>query len=361
MDRNELLYLQSIEDYPLVSILMPTNKKNTDGQQEKIRLKNLVQIATKRLQEEFKNGQIKEVQDKLISIPDELNYNVNADSYAIYIGKDHRYIYELPFPVEERVIVDTTFATRDIVFAVNRSKRYRILVLSDKICRLLEGSRNSFKEIKNDRFPVKNKQQEEYNNGMERNTFKGLPKHQVQKDYFREVDGELKHLDPEGKLPLALVGVERNISLYKEITKFQGKMIAEVNGNYEWAGAPEITKLVWPEVKKYFAEQREIVFKELQEAVGRQGIAFGAEECWKMAKEGRGKTLLVEINYKFPAIVDSLGYELTGTSQSGETPEVIDDAIDELIELVISKGGDVYFYDNEVLKKYKHVALIARY
>lgn len=358
MDRNEMLNLQSIQDYPLISILMPTNKKNTDGQQEKIRLKNLVQVAEKRLHDEFKNGQVKEVHEKLLNIADEINYNANADSIAIFIGKDYKYIYELPFPVEERVIVDTTFATRDLVFQIHRSAPYRILVLSDKICRLLEGSRNNHHEIKNNGFPYQNNLLNEYNNEMERTAIKGLPKIEAQKKYFREADIELKKIDPTGKLPLALIGVERNISMYNEITKYKGKIIAEVTGNHERSGVSEIARLAWQEAKKYFAEQREKVLKELEESIGTHGAAFGTVQCWKMAKEGRGKTLLVEKNYKMHAMIDTSGYELI---EANKSKEAIDDAIDELIELVINKGGDVYFYNNDVLEKYDHVALIARY
>lgn len=361
MNKNELLKLQSIEDYPLISILMPTNKKNTNGQQEKIRLKNLIQIAEKRLYNEFKNGQVKEVHEKLQKIADEINYNVNADSFVIFIGKDYKFVYELPFPVEERVIIDTTFATRDLVFQLHRSTPYRILVLSDKVCRLLEGTRNNQHEIKNNGFPVLNKLPEEYNSGIERTTFRNLPKIEVQKNYFRLVDGELKRIDPAGKMPLVLVGVERNISTYKEITKYKGKIIAEVNGNYEWAGVSEIARLGWVEAKIYFGKQRVKVLDEFEEAVGRQGAVTGALECWKLAKEGRGKTLLVEKNYKLPAKIDTSGLELTEIKESAEKLKVADDVVDELIELVINKGGDVYFYDNNMLGKYNHVALIARY
>jgi hypothetical protein len=359
MNNIELMNLQKIEDYPLVSILMPANKKNTDGQQTKIRLKNLIQKANKRLHEEF-NGHVKELQDKLENVVNEINYEGKVDSFAIFIGKDHKFIYDLPFPVEERVIVDTTFATRDLVFALNRSRQYYILLLSDKICRLFEGSRNNFIEVKQNGFPIKNKVLEEYNNGMEHINEKLMPNLEIRKNFFRETDANLRKIDSVALKPFVLIGVDRNISLYKEVSKYNGKILAEVNGNYERMTIPEISKKVWPEAKKYFAQERANVLKELEEAEGRQGMAFGAEQCWKMAKEGRGKTLLVEINYSYSANPDALGYELTkATNHKGSG--VIDDAVDELIELVISKGGDVIFYENGALEKYNHIALIARY
>jgi len=40
---------------------------------------------------------------------------------------------------------------------------------------------------------------------------------------------------------------------------------------------------------------------------------------------------------------------------------VMEDAIDEVIEKVIAKGGKVVFVDNGLLKKYSRIAMILRY
>jgi stalled ribosome rescue protein Dom34 len=195
---------------------------------------------------------------------------------------------------------------------------------------------------------------------MDRINDKQMHNTEIRKNFFRDADLYLRKLDPAGKKPIVIAGVERNISLYKEITKYNGNIIAEVTGSYEKSSIPEAAKKVWPEVKKYFGQERIKKLNELAEAEGRQGAAYGVEQCWKMAKEGRGKTLLVEINYSFQAKVDSSGYELTEAVDPG-SHDGMEDAVDELIELVISKGGDVCFYENGALEKYNHIALIARY
>jgi len=38
-----------------------------------------------------------------------------------------------------------------------------------------------------------------------------------------------------------------------------------------------------------------------------------------------------------------------------------EDIIDELIESVVSKGGNVVFFENDVLEKYGRAAMILRY
>ncbi len=40
---------------------------------------------------------------------------------------------------------------------------------------------------------------------------------------------------------------------------------------------------------------------------------------------------------------------------------ILADAVDELIEIVLEKGGLVYFVDNDLLKEFGRVGLITRY
>ena len=74
-----------------------------------------------------------------------------------------------------------------------------------------------------------------------------------------------------------------------------------------------------------------------------------------MAKEGRGDTLLVEQDFHYPATLDETGMILSPAEDAAE-PGVIDDAVDEVIEEVMAKGGSVVFVDNGALKGSAHRA-----
>jgi hypothetical protein len=79
-----------------------------------------------------------------------------------------------------------------------------------------------------------------------------------------------------------------------------------------------------------------------------------------MAEEGRGDTLLVEQDFHYPATVDETGLILT-PAEDAAAPGVIDDAVDEVIEDVMMKGGSVVFVDNGALAQHQRIALILRY
>ena len=51
-------------------------------------------------------------------------------------------------------MVDASFATRDLVFTLNRTPRYRVLVLTEKATRLFDAMTNVLTEITDKPFPM---------------------------------------------------------------------------------------------------------------------------------------------------------------------------------------------------------------
>ena len=79
-----------------------------------------------------------------------------------------------------------------------------------------------------------------------------------------------------------------------------------------------------------------------------------------MTFQGRGDTLLVEEDFHYPARLDESGTKLTPTEDI-TAPDVIDDAVDEIIEGVLDKQGKVVFVENGQLTQHQRIALILRY
>lgn len=71
-------------------------------------------------------------------------------------------------------------------------------------------------------------------------------------------------------------------------------------------------------------------------------------------------TLLVEQGFHYPARVDASSLELTPTEDPA-APGGLADAVDDLIEVVLAKGGRVMFVDNSSLAAQQHAAALLRY
>ncbi len=356
-----LKYLQSINSYPCVSILMPTHRHFPDNKQDPLRLKNLINLATKRLNEEFSKDEVKQILDKINEINQSIDINNFLDGLAIFVNKDKAIKFYLPFPVKERVIIDPTFATRDLVFAMNRSEPYWLVVISDKISKLFLGIRDNIIDYNENEFPFTNAYYETKSSLTTETHRNDRLTDNVEriKKYLREVDVKLKNINTDN-YSLVITGTERTLSLFNEISTQKELILTGIKGNYESVSAYELSKIVWPQVKSVRAIKRDEVLKEIEEAFGKRKLATGIDEVWKLANEGRGRLLIVELNYQYSAKVSEDGLHLIPV-EVAPGKEIIDDAVDDIIEKVINTGGRVVFVNNGKLEKYGHIALILRY
>ena len=361
MNRQDLLKLQEITGYPALTITLPTHRTSPDNQQDPIRVRNLVTQATERLVSEFGKREIEPLLSKLDSVVADINYRHTLDGLVIFANQEMAQKEYLPFTLPERVIVGDTFFTRDLVFAMNRSPRYWVLVLSEQPTRLFEGTRDTLVEVQGKGFPMEH----EGPGGAS-----ALPggfgvnvsaiRDERHRQFFRAVDGALTHVLAADPLPVVLVGVDRWVSFFNEVTAHKDAVAATLLGSYDKTSAHELAKLVWPLVEAAMAERRAQYLEELNKAVGQNKVSSTVGEVWRNAHEGRGQLLLVEEDFHFAGRLDETGAILL-PAEDPSAPGVIADAVDDIIETVLSKQGRVGFVPDGQLAQFQQIALILRY
>jgi hypothetical protein len=269
--------------------------------------------------------------------------------------------FYLPFAVKERVIVGDTFATRDLVFALNRSPRYWVLALSEQPTRLFEGLRDSMSEVTLGGFPMAHQGPGGATAlpggfGKRRSAYRD----ESHRRFFSSVDAALGQVLAADPLPLAVLGVIRYLAFFDEVSQHTQHIVTTLRGSYDKATAAELAELVWPAMRDALAVRRRAALGDLEAAVGEQRYAAGIGEIWPLVHEGRGAMLLVEEDYHYPARLNPAGLYLI-PAVDPTAPEVLDDAVDDAIEGVLSTGGRVVFEDPGALSAYQHVAMILRY
>ena len=120
MDVHEIEALQALRGFPAVTIMLPTEQAWPDVRQNPVRVKNLVREAERRLRSECSARIWTPLIEKLDALADHIDYAHGDAGLALFVSKDIARFATLPFPVQERVTIDETFATRDRVAAVNR-------------------------------------------------------------------------------------------------------------------------------------------------------------------------------------------------------------------------------------------------
>lgn len=360
MNRHDIVLLQAIRGYPALSILLPTHRTFPDNRQDPIRVKNLATQAADRLLQEFSKREVQPLLNNLDAVVGEIDYRYTLDGLAIFVNQDFARKFYLPFPIQERVIIDESFATRDLVMTMNRSPRYWVLALSEKPTRLFEGARDTLTEITDYGFPKVHEGpggEAPLPGGF--GVRKSAYRDEYSRKFFREVDAAFAEVAKDDPLPLIVVGVDRQLAFFNEVTGHGSLIAGTVQGNYDHLSAHDLGKLLWPLVLEKMEERRQALLGELGAAVGAQRSASTLGEAWLQAQMGRVATLLVEENYHQPARLSENGMLLTPVDEPG--PDVLDDAVDDLVEVVLQKGGQAFFFGDGALAEHGRVAAILRY
>lgn len=354
--RQELRQLQSLNKIPALSILLPTHRMAPENRQDPIQVKNLVDEATRRLSEEFSDRDLQPLMEQLETLVSKIDYNYTLDGLALYISDDFAQLYYLPFTVPARVVIDQTFATRDLVYGMHRSMSYWVLLLSQASTRLLAGTAETLEEVQDQNFPMQ----------MTGPAATGPIPFDADSSYiddryrrfFQKVDSAFSTYT-EDKMPLLLGGVVRQISFFQEVSQHAGSVVGTISGNFDRSSVSELAPQFWELMQPVREALRAEALQELDQAMGAQKVVSTIEEVWRLAQDGRGRLLLVEKNYHVPAIL-SAGGGIERVSHPGGT-EIMDDAVDEIIEAVLAKGGEVAIVDDGSLSEHQQIALILRY
>ncbi len=354
MNQVVLNKLMKEQEYPCISVLLPTYRTAPEYFQNEILIKNLIREAEDRLKKELSKRDAQFYVEKLKNLADRVDISKTLDGLALFVNKNFSEIIDLPFPVKERVMIDSTFATRDIIMTINRGIRYYTLVLSIEKVRLIQCHRDEAVDIEEKGFPIYS--------GLDFYELnpEDLSKERAKKvkDFFRRVSRALHEFYEDEQQSLVIMGVEKNLGFFKEVTELGKHIITYIEGSYVNNPAYDIGKKVWPLVHQKMTEMRNGYIQELEKGVDAGKYAGDIANVWRYANEGRVSLLLSETSYHQPSRLNE-----DNTITPIEEPEegMIDDAVDEVAEIVIDKGGKVVFVDDGLLKDYNRIAAVLRF
>ncbi|WP_435011426.1 hypothetical protein P12x_002737 [Tundrisphaera lichenicola] len=360
ISRTELRRIQGHKNYPSLSLLAPTHRTAPANQKDRIVVKNLVAKGLERLAAEFKPREVAPLVKSLNALVDRLDWEHMLDGLALFVGKGVATAITVPFRVKPRFAIDETFATRDLVFALNRAPRYRVLVLTEKPTRLYDATTNVLTEDIIKPFPMTHKgpggaSKLPGGQGINRSAARD----EAHRQFFQKVDDALAVVQKEDPLPLVVVGVDRYLAFFQGVTKDPDAIVGLVAGSYDEPNPRDLGKLVWPAFQAGATRKRTQALVRLGEAVSANRHASGIAQVWRAGFEKRCQTLLVETDYTYPADLNPEGDQLL--PYSGQGAAAMDDAVDELIENVMADGGEVFFYEPGVLDLHQKIAAVLRY
>lgn len=350
---NMVTLLQAIESYPAVTLLMSTTPASRMLPEDAERLRGMVREAEARLTSESLPGLRGTVLRPLAKLAEEAGCGPATEAVAIFVSAATRAVVHLNVAVADRVVVDPTFATRDLVRALHRTPRHVVLTLSQHEARLFEGVGGNLHPAPGRSFPRVAAGAEAAHRGE-----RGM-RVQERRSFYRAVDRALGAYLRVHPAPLVLVGTERELAEFRGLSANLGRLAGCIHGSMVTAPTADLVARIRLVLAGYLRSRQQEALALLEERVGGNRAVSGIASAWLAAQADRPEMLAVEEGYFYPARVDG-GGDLLSPADDVEHPDVIDDAVDELIETVLRRGGWVALFEDGALADHDRVALTLR-
>jgi hypothetical protein len=338
MQRALLSELQRRSGYPCVTLLVNTTPGEWLDRQQLTTVERFIADADRRLTNDVDDDVRLQVVASLWALRAEAEAITNSEALAICASPTYATVVKLGRPVVERLVIDDTFATRDLVADVHRTATFRVVTVSEHIVRLLYGDRNRLAEQLDERWPLVREED------------------QSVASWSRAVVHALRAEQRRHSVPTVVAGVERSVQ--RALGAAELRTVGVVHGNHDRSGWDELHRVTWPLVEGWIEADRMRALERLDGARSQRRFAGGLDEVWALAMEGRLELVVVEDTYAVSARVIDGRLEPT---EERESPDVVDDIVDEIVEAVIRHSGGAVIVPDGSLADHDRIAAVARY
>jgi Bacterial archaeo-eukaryotic release factor family 3 len=346
-----VLGFQGYRAYPSVSLLLNTRPGAELDPADRARLRALAGDARRRLNASSEGGHPepgpgRRVTDLLAAL-DALVDNVHGPvdrAIALFASAARLARFDLPVEVVDRCVIDPTFATRDLVRALHRTPRHVVLLLASDRARLLDAARGTLAPVSHG-FPRRDP-------GHRR----GTP---ARESFLREVDKSLGAYLQLHPAPLVIAAAQPTLSTFRQLSRNTRRLAGTLTGHHLDTPVDELQIRIRPVIEDYLLSRQAEALNLLTQRDNQRRAVHGLARAWLAARWERPEMLAVEQGYFQPARLTAGGDTLVEVDEVDELgdPEVLDDAVDELIEAVLGRGGWVALLPDGTLPADTRVAV----
>jgi hypothetical protein len=352
----QITALQEVQEYPAISVLLSTTPAARLSRADALRLDALTTQAVDRVRAELQPLAAAPAVRRLRALVEQARRGPATQALALYASASTDALVRLPIVVRDRAVVDPTFATRDLVRALHRTPRHLVLALNSGHARLFDGVGDTLLPAPSTAFPLTAARPETSSRGRADRPTR-TPGDDI--DFYRRVDAALGTYLRLHPAPMVLIGSERATAAFRRISTNCARLAGSVPGNLTHANHSHLTTRIRTVLDIYLHRRQEEAIALIDQRAIAGRVASGMPAAWLAARTARPEALAVDESLFYPARLSDDGDTITPAGDV-DHPDVIDDAVDELIELVLIRGGWIAFTDPGTLDHHHGVALATR-
>jgi hypothetical protein len=357
--------LNAHSESPCLSLYQPTHRHHPGNQQDPLRFRHLVKALEQSLGKKYPARQIQLLLKPFEDLGGNHDFwNHTLDGLAVLGSPGLFQVYRLQRSVPELTVVAESFHTKPLRRFLQSADRFQVLGLSLHAIKLFEGNRDALDEIElapgvprtitealGHELTEPHQTVASYggtNLGSSMRHSHGGKKDETAIDadrFFRAVDQAiLQHHSRPSNLPLLLAALPEHHGLFRQISHNPFLSSEGIKIHPDALPIEGLRERAW----QIFEPQYQARLAELaDEFASAKSKGLGLDDLPKIADAavaGRIATLLLEADREIAGRMD----EATGRIQFDELshPE-LDDLLDDLGELVLTKGGRVVVVPSE--------------
>ena len=357
--QEKLVELLGVKEDPSLSIIV--NKDTPSPRNEKFRLavKNSIKEALTKLRDSgYDKRLIAGFEQRLKALENTIIYENDFQAVIIFMSPMREELLLLPMEVKNRVVVDDTFEIRPLLRMVNRSFQYDVIVLSKKRTSFFNGYQKLLQRADIDMLP----ESVDYylNTFINKKTDPSKAETEAMKLYVNDIDKFIRTYT-DMHTPLIVMGDEKLVSYFKNETKRPDKILAVIHGSYDNQPLRVISEKINEKLDEYIKIRDSKLLERIKPDIDRLSYVSGIQEAWTVAAMKEARVLLVEQDYEVEGYSIKDGLFLALSEPDDEEYGYHADAIDDLAEMVLLQGGEVYFVTPGLLEKYDRIIETTRY
>ncbi len=361
--------LLSVKNRPCLSVIVPQYRLSRERMQNPELFRKAIRKA-KSILKRNPSAQGQLMMEKLEGLIKAYKPDYSMSGVGLFVSTDISEILYFPFDVNERIIHDTSFETRDLLYLKQLLSTYYVLVLGKKSVSLYSASGNELMEIRDGFFPAHYEEEYEYARPSLGTSFgKSLKAFEKDKSivnkarvesFYKEAGNQLTTYLNRNSMPLLISGTKKHIADFYSATHLKEKVAAEISGSFSDKNFFDLRTKAWNGYVKFNQAKAKVKIKELEEKDTPHKLAKGIQEVWQASHEGRGLHLMVEKDYFCKSYLRD-GDPVLYLNPPKVKYTLVPDAVDEIIETVLEKGGRIEFMEERALKRFDSIALLLRY
>lgn len=348
--------LLSAAESPAISVYQPTHRSHPDNAGDPIRFKNLVKQVEESIDRHYPVREKRSLLDPFHKLQADAKFwEHTLDGLAVFASPTRFDVFQVGKvgrAVPELAVVAESFNIKPLLRYLQSADRFELLAVSRDNVAVYEGNRYALDQIDARHVPTK------FLEGPATPRTQSYPDADTER-FYRAVDHAVtEHVSVPSGVPLVLAAASENLAAFRAVTKNPHLIPDDIAIDPFALDAEALRKRAWAVLEPHYLAR----LKELGEAFGlarsRDQATGDLTDAANAAIGGRVATLLLDADKSRPGRLDPATGAFTAVGLGDPT---VDDAFDDLAELVLKTGGRVVVVPSDKMPTATGVAAIYRY